>query len=383
MAFYATRQVILPAPTCTQQGSVRVGLQFSAPLPYCPGVFTGGVAPPVKPLGMCQSTLGHQPCSVTTFQPQGSWPHPQKASQRVSPHQRLGSTASEASTAASTRASVASSCGSGSLTHFLAALPEPLFSEYDLMKVLGVGAYAVVYQVKNRKTQEDYALKVVEKEPYKLRQLLAQLRREVSIVEEHSGTPHIVPLREVTETASHFFLRFDLCKESLDDVSNRRGPMEEEEALRWLRQACLGIKELHASDIIHRDLKPSNFLVDSEGNLCICDFGFACRVSDDLSGFAGTFCYASPEASQEGDKHTKKVDIYCLGSSLQHFLLGRPPQGPEDIPKGLSTATRDLLEEMLSPDPEDRPTIEELLGETLFTQWLSQWQIILQGFSGE
>jgi len=274
-----------------------------------------------------------------------------------------------------------------SLTHLLAALPEPLFSEYDLIKVLGVGAYAVVYKVKSRKTNEDYALKVVEKEPMRVRLMLPQLWREVAIVEEHSGTPHIVPLREVTETASHFFLRFDLCKESLEDVSNRRGPMEEEEALRWLRQACLGVKELHASDTIHRDLKPSNFLVDSEGMLCICDFGFACRVSDELSGFTGTPCYSSPETCQEGDKHTKKVDTYGLGASLQHFLLGRLPKGPGDIPKGLSTATRDLLEEMLSPDPEDRPSIDELLespqlGESLFTQWFSQWQIILQGFSG-
>lgn len=274
-----------------------------------------------------------------------------------------------------------------SLTHLLAALPEPLFSEYDLVKVLGVGAYAVVYQVKHRRTQEDYALKVVEKEPMRVRLMLPQLRREVAIVEEHSGTPHIVPLLEVTETQSHFFLRFELCKESLEDVSNRMGPMEEEEALRWLRQACLGVKELHSNDVIHRDLKPSNFLVDSDGMLCICDFGFACREDDNLSGFTGTPCYSSPETSREGERHTKKVDTYGLGTSLQHFLLGRLPKGPRDIPKGLSTATRDLLEEMLSPDPEDRPSIEELLespqlGESLFTQWLSQWHIILQGFSG-
>jgi len=279
-------------------------------------------------------------------------------------------------------------CRSSSLTHGLAALPEPLFSEYDLLKVLGVGAYAVVYQVKNKKTKKKYALKVVEKEPYAQRLLLPQLRREVAIVEEFSGTAHIVPLREVTETASHFFLRFDLCRESLEDVSDRRGPMEEEEALRWLRQACLGVQELHASDIIHRDLKPSNFLVDSEGKLCICDFGFACRVNDDLSGFTGTPCYSSPETSHEGYKHTTKVDAYGLGSSLQHFLLGRMPKGPEDIPKGLSTATRDLLEEMLSPDPDDRPSLDELLetpqlGGSVFTQFVSQWQIILQGFSGQ
>jgi len=270
----------------------------------------------------------------------------------------------------------------------LAALPEPLFSDYELAKVLGVGAYAVVYQVRHKKTQEDFALKVIEKEPMRVRMMLPQLIREVEIVGELSGTPHIVPLLEVTETFSHYFLRFELCNSSLEDVCNHKGPMTEEEAFRWLRQACLGVKELHANGVIHRDLKPSNFLVDTDGSLCICDFGFACEEKAGLTGMTGTPCYSSPETNTDGPVHTKKVDIYGLGASLQHFLLGRCPEGPEDMPKGLSGATRDLLDEMLNPDPEDRPSIDELLetpqlGESLFTQWLGQWHVILQGFSGQ
>jgi serine/threonine protein kinase len=260
-----------------------------------------------------------------------------------------------------------------------------MFSDYDLIKVLAVGAYAVVYQVRHKQSQEDFALKVVEKQPMAVRLLMPQLHREVTIVKEHSDTPHIVQLLEATETSSHVFLRFELCKASLEDVCKRKGAMTEEEAFQWLRQACLGVKELHDNGVIHRDLKPSNFLVDSEGSLCICDFGFACRETDNLSGMTGTPCYSSPETTQEGPKHTPKVDIYGLGASMQHFLLGRVPESPKDMPKGLSRATKDLVKEMMSPDPSERPSIDELLEmpqfieESVFEQWLRQWRTAVGG----
>jgi len=276
-----------------------------------------------------------------------------------------------------------------SLTRLLAVLPEPLFSDYKLSKVLGVGAYAIVYQVKHKKTKEVFALKVIEKEPLALRLMLPQLQQEVALLTELSkGTPHVIQLLEATEIATHVFLRFELCSTNLEDVCEQQGEMPEEEALRWMRQACLGVKEMHAKGIIHRDLKPSNLLVDAEGALSICDFGFACKATDKLMGIAGTPTYSPPEAQKESGKHTKKVDIYSLGASLQHLLLGRCPLGPEDMPKGLSESTRELLEEMMSPDPKDRPTISEVLKshqlreETLFTQMLSGWQLIMQGFSG-
>ena len=50
-------------------------------------------------------------------------------------------------------------------------------------------------------------------------------------------------------------------------MSAEQGAMGEEDALNYLREACLGIQSLHAGGIVHRDLKPANLLVDSEGML--------------------------------------------------------------------------------------------------------------------
>merc|ERR1719313_2715050 len=106
-----------------------------------------------------------------------------------------------------------------SLTRLLKVLPEPLFSSYRIQRVLGVGAYAVVYQIRDVQSREAYALKVVEKEPLRVRLMLPQLAREASLLQAHADTPHVVQLLETTMTKTHVFLRFTLCKESLEDLS--------------------------------------------------------------------------------------------------------------------------------------------------------------------
>jgi len=270
-----------------------------------------------------------------------------------------------------------------SLTRLLHALPEPLFSRYSLDKVLGVGAYAVVYQVREKKTGQLFALKVIEIEPMRARLMLDQLDREVSFLEDFSATEHVVELLEVTKTKTHIFLRFELCQMSLEDVSTKHGAMKEQEAFDWLRMVCLGVQGLHAEGAIHRDIKPSNLLVDSEGSLRICDFGWACWEEQELSGTCGTPEYSSPETRMKpGSRvpHTGKADIYALGACLQHLVLGRVPKGPGDLPKGLSSSTVELLAELMDPDPEARPSIEELLQRpqfaesTLVGQLWSTWQ---------
>jgi serine/threonine protein kinase len=268
---------------------------------------------------------------------------------------------------------------------------------------MAVGAYALVYQIQSKSSQKKFALKVIEKYPMEIRALLPQLMREVEVLKEFKNTPYIVRLHESIETPTHIFMRFELCRASLEEVCIKDGPMAEEDAFAWARQACFALRELHANGIIHRDVKPSNLLIDKQGYLCLCDFGFVCREQDALTGFAGAPQYSAPEASAQNTPiHTIKVDTYSLGASLQHLLLGRNPQGRDDMPQGISTAASDMLAEMMDVDPDKRPTIDELLENPLFEgeeknegkieekneknifiklqkQWLDGWQDIVGG----
>lgn len=249
-----------------------------------------------------------------------------------------------------------------SLTALLVRLPDQLASDYELEELIGTGAFALVYRLRRRRDGHRLAVKVVEKAPLAARALLPQLYREIMHLREHAETPHVVQLREVVETRDYFFLCFELCARSLEEHVDDEGPLEEDEAFEWFRQALIGVRELHAGGIVHRDLKPSNMLVDADGVLRICDFGWACLESEELDGMSGTRQYAPPEMLQAcGLPHTTKVDVYCLGACLQHLLLGRMPEGPEDLPLNASPAVMDLLAELMQHDPEARPTVEEVL----------------------
>lgn len=139
--------------------------------------------------------------------------------------------------------------------------------------------------------------------------------------------------------------------------------------------------------IMHRDLKPSNILVNSRGQIKLCDFG----VSSELEGsiaetFVGTGTYMAPERIQ-GSPYTVKSDVWSVGLTLMELAIGKfpfasdndgdEPGGPQGIldllqqivlepapklPK--SDAFPSILEDMIAKcllkDPKDRPTPQEL-----------------------
>ncbi|CAH1797528.1 unnamed protein product [Owenia fusiformis] len=92
------------------------------------------------------------------------------------------------------------------------------------------------------------------------------------------------------------------------------------------------LRENH--EIMHRDVKPSNILVNSRGEIKICDFGVSGQLIDSMANsFVGTRSYMSPERLQ-GASYTVQSDIWSLGLSLVELAIGRfpiPPPDPKDL----------------------------------------------------
>lgn len=140
--------------------------------------------------------------------------------------------------------------------------------------------------------------------------------------------------------------------------------------------------------LIHRDIKPSNLLVSKSGTLKVLDFGIAKmdgeREAKTSTHQMGTARYMAPEQWLENTS-SSSVDVYALGRTALEMLLGRlVPRTPldprlhreqlqiqlqsvsiDETPRVVFDTGLRLLMEMLSHDPNLRPTVEEVADRAL------------------
>jgi len=180
---------------------------------------------------------------------------------------------------------------------------------------------------------------------------------------------------------------------SLDSISRNFGPVRVD-VLGKIAEAVLGgLTYLYrAHRIMHRDIKPSNVLVNSKGQIKLCDFGVSSELDNSVADtFVGTGTYMAPERIQ-GSPYSVKSDVWSVGLTLMELAIGKFPfhsgsaegGGPDDEPSGpqgildllqqivgepspklpKSDAFPVILEEVidkcLKKDPNDRPTPQEL-----------------------
>ena len=158
----------------------------------------------------------------------------------------------------------------------------------------------------------------------------------------------------------------------------REGPLTFEAARSLMQRVAAGLQAAHERGIIHRDVSPDNIIVPG-GDVArakIIDFGIARSTQLGQgtvigSGFAGKYNYVSPEQlGLFGGDVTAKSDIYSLGLVLVEALTGRPldmggsqfeiVEKRRKVPDlgAIDMRFRPLLEQMLQPDPKDRPQLD-------------------------
>jgi len=268
-----------------------------------------------------------------------------------------------------------------SLTKPPPELPPQLRTDFEGdPELLGEGAFAVVRRLRHRRTKEIVALKVVEKYPLHIRNMLPQLQREVRI-QGNLRHRHILHLHSCLEDDSYVYMLLEHCaggslrKLCMSQPNHR---LHEAVACRYFAQICQGVDYMHQHLCVHRDLKPENMLLAADDEVRICDFGWSAEVQMEqaLRTTCGTpHCW--PPELFEGESQDVGVDLWALGTMCYELVVGHAPfwGDMEELrrkvlavdlrypPNVLSKPAINLCHCLMQRDPRSRVSANRLLAE--------------------
>lgn len=294
---------------------------------------------------------------------------------------------------------------------------------YRLTEKLGDGAFSTVFKAHDRQTNSAVAVKVIDKRAA-LRQQIEQVLKEISIM-RRVRHPNVVRLVDFKDTPSYCFLVMEhVAGGELFNQIIHLTYLSEPLARHVIVQVARAVQYLHDEvGVVHRDIKPENLLFEpvaveprdaaerlaarrasdddtkrDEGRFCpgsggggigtvkLADFGLSKVLWDRLTQTpCGTAGYTAPEIMAD-QTYDKGVDVWLLGCVLYTLLCGFPPFYDSD-PRKLARRivkcdycflapwwdevlqeAKDLVLHLLTKDPAERYTIEQMMAHPWITQ---------------
>jgi len=199
---------------------------------------------------------------------------------------------------------------------------------YKIGKALGEGAFSVVREAVDRRTQVSYAVKVITRSKLSKEDESA-LQDEISILKSLKHE-HIINLYSSYAEGTFYYLVTEMMMGGeLFDRIVAKTYYNEKEARDVCKILFDAIGYCHDLNITHRDLKPENLLLQSKTNdrdIKIADFGFAKKVTSEecLLTQCGTPGYVAPEILK-GVPYGSKADMWSLGVIAYILIGGYPP----------------------------------------------------------
>jgi formylglycine-generating enzyme required for sulfatase activity/tRNA A-37 threonylcarbamoyl transferase component Bud32 len=206
------------------------------------------------------------------------------------------------------------------------------FGAYQIVKPLGEGGMAAVYQAYQPAVDRYVAVKVLPRQYAADPQFIGRFQREARLLAQLQH-PHILPVFDFGETEGYTWLVMPFMEHGTLTDLLKGEPLPLPRVREILTQLGSALNYAHSRGLIHRDVKPSNVLLDESGNCLLSDFGLArmaeASVKLTASGSVlGTPAYMSPEQGA-GKAIDGRSDLYSLGVIFYELVTGRVPYNAE------------------------------------------------------
>ncbi len=266
------------------------------------------------------------------------------------------------------------------------ALEGTFIGNYQVVRLVGAGAFGDVYFGKNPAIDKAVAIKVLAPEMANNAEAVARFNTEARAVDriQHPNIVQVFDYGRLPDGRYYIVMEF-LNGRSLTELIDEKAPFSLREALAILHQIASGLEAAHRNNVVHRDLKPDNVIVlegeNGEPRVKILDFGIAKMLDGALGDAArtsagvimGTPLYMAPEqAAGSSAEIGPATDVYALGVIAYRMISGQfpidgenprevlykqvtePPRPLAKVARGLSPKICEVVHRALEKSPRKR-----------------------------
>nr|XP_028578222.1 serine/threonine-protein kinase PAK 6-like [Podarcis muralis]XP_028578231.1 serine/threonine-protein kinase PAK 6-like [Podarcis muralis]XP_028578242.1 serine/threonine-protein kinase PAK 6-like [Podarcis muralis]XP_028578251.1 serine/threonine-protein kinase PAK 6-like [Podarcis muralis]XP_028578260.1 serine/threonine-protein kinase PAK 6-like [Podarcis muralis]XP_028578271.1 serine/threonine-protein kinase PAK 6-like [Podarcis muralis]XP_028578281.1 serine/threonine-protein kinase PAK 6- len=248
---------------------------------------------------------------------------------------------------------------------------------------IGEGSTGIVCIAREKHSGRQVAVKMMDLRKQQRRELLFN---EVVIMRDYQHDNVVEMYKSYLVGDELWVLMEFLQGGALTDILSQIR-LNEEQIATVCESVLQALAYLHSEGVIHRDIKSDSILLTLDGRVKLSDFGFCAQISKDVpkrKSLVGTPYWMAPEVISRSP-YTTEVDIWSLGIMVIEMVDGEPPyfsDSPVQAMKRLrdspppkiknshktSPVLRDFLERMLTRDPLERATAQELLDHPFLLQ---------------
>lgn len=262
----------------------------------------------------------------------------------------------------------------------------PNIEGYEIVEKIRKGGMGTVYKARQISMDRIIALKVLAPELTDDETYVKRFLTEAKAVAKLNHENIVAGIDAGLSNGYYFFAMEYINGETIHEVMHREKNLAVPFALTVTYQTTKALDHAAKHNIIHRDIKPGNIMLNHLGTVKLCDLGFAKVSNIDLLTKKGTTLgtpyYMSPEQCRGLDDIDTRSDIYALGATLYHMLIGKVPFSgksaseilkkhlvedlviPQEYRAAIGEQVCHLIERMMAKNRDERPaTPEDLLAE--------------------